>query len=62
MLLQTKDIMKKQPKKKYDKPVSLYPLKPEDALAAFMKIDPKKVERRNQKEEKKKQKAKEVNR
>jgi hypothetical protein len=23
--------------------VSLYPLKPEEALAAFMKIDPKKI-------------------
>jgi hypothetical protein len=28
--------------KKYDKPLSLYPLKPEEALAAFMKVDPKK--------------------
>jgi hypothetical protein len=37
--------MSKNKKKrgKYQKPVSLYPLKPEEALAAFMKIDPKKI-------------------
>ena len=29
---------------KYDKPVSLYPLKPEDALKAFMQVDRTKVE------------------
>jgi hypothetical protein len=29
--------------RKYDKPVSLYPLTPEEALAAFMKVDPKKI-------------------
>jgi hypothetical protein len=29
--------------RKYQKPVSLYPLKPEEALAIFMKIDPKKI-------------------
>jgi len=32
---------KKKPKKKYAKPLSLYPLKPEKALAIFMKINPK---------------------
>jgi hypothetical protein len=30
-------------KPKYAKPVSLYPLKPEDALAAFMKVNPKNI-------------------
>jgi hypothetical protein len=30
-------------KRKYNKPISLYPLKPEEALAAFMKVDPKKI-------------------
>ena len=44
--------MKKELKKKYDKPVSLYPLKPEEALSAFMKIDPVKFERRKRKDEK----------
>lgn len=29
--------------RKYAKPVSLYPLKPEDAISAIMKINPKKV-------------------
>jgi len=33
----------KRNKKKRSKPVSLYPLKPEEALAAFMKIDKKKL-------------------
>jgi hypothetical protein len=41
--------VKKESKKKYDKPVSLYPLKPEEALSAFMKIDPVKFERRKRK-------------
>ena len=30
-------------KKKYNKPISLYPLKPEAALSAFMKVDPKRI-------------------
>ena len=30
-------------KRKYTKPISLHPLKPEEALWAFMKVDPKKV-------------------
>ena len=34
---------RKKPPKTYDKPISLYPLKPEEALAAFMKINPKKI-------------------
>jgi hypothetical protein len=33
---------KKQPRKR-EKPISLYPLKPEAALAAFMQIDKKKL-------------------
>lgn len=33
----------KVPERKYAKPISLYPLKPEEALSAFMKIDPKKI-------------------
>jgi hypothetical protein len=32
---------KKKPKPKRLKPLSLYPLKPEKALAIFMKINPK---------------------
>ena len=28
---------------KYNKAVSLYPLKPEEALAAFMKVDHKRI-------------------
>lgn len=40
---------KTQKKKKYDKPVSLYPLKPEKALDAFMKVDPKKIKKRKKK-------------
>jgi hypothetical protein len=34
---------KEKTKEQYDKPVSLYPLKPEEALAAFMKVKPEKV-------------------
>jgi hypothetical protein len=37
---------KKKEKRKYEKPVSLYPLKPEKALEAFMKVDPKKVKKK----------------
>ena len=33
----------KQSKRKYAKPISLYPLRPEDVLSAFMKVDPKKI-------------------
>ncbi|MGP8153581.1 MAG: hypothetical protein ACLQBQ_05490 [Smithella sp.] len=33
----------KEKKEQYNKPVSLYPLKPEKALAAFMKVKPEKV-------------------
>jgi|GEM_PF-2230553 len=35
--------------RKYAKPISLYPLKPEEALSAFMKVDPKKLLIREQK-------------
>jgi hypothetical protein len=38
-----KQIKKRKPTKKYAKSVSLWPLKPEDALLAFMQIDPRKV-------------------
>ena len=34
---------KKKEKEQYDKPVSLYPLKVEKVLAAFMKVKPEKV-------------------
>lgn len=36
-------MMKKRLKRKYAKPISLYPLKPEEALSAFLKVDPKKI-------------------
>lgn len=36
---------RKASKKTYDKPISLYPLKPEEALAAFMKVNPKKIKK-----------------
>ena len=39
-------IKKKEKKEQYDKPVSLYPLKPEEALAAFMKVNPKKIRKK----------------
>jgi hypothetical protein len=32
-----------KPKEKYDKPISFYPLKPEDVLSAFMKVNPEKL-------------------
>jgi hypothetical protein len=41
---------KKKDKRKYKKPVSLYPLKPDEALDAFMKVDPNKVKKRKKKE------------
>jgi hypothetical protein len=37
---------KKKTKKKYAKPLSLYPLKPEEALRAFMQVDPSKVKKK----------------
>jgi hypothetical protein len=40
---------KEKTKEQYDKPVSLYPLKPEEALAAFMKVKPGKVMEKTQK-------------
>jgi hypothetical protein len=45
--------MKKQ-KRKYEKPISLYPLKPEEALSAFMKVDPKKIKAKRRKSKKSK--------
>jgi len=35
--------MPKSKKKRYSKGLSLYPLKPEEALTAFMQIDKKKL-------------------
>lgn len=35
----------KNSKRKYAKPISLYPLKPEEVLSAFMKVDPKKIKK-----------------
>ena len=43
---------KKEQKEQYDKPVSLYPLKAENALAAFMKVKPGKVIVKKQKRKK----------
>jgi hypothetical protein len=37
--------MKIKSKRKYAKPVSLYPLKPGEALAAFMQIKPERAKR-----------------
>jgi hypothetical protein len=39
-------------KRKYAKPISLYPLKPEEALWAFMNVDPKKIKARERKTKK----------
>lgn len=39
----TKLQKKKSKKKKYAERISLLPLKPEDALKAFMQVDPKKI-------------------
>ena len=41
--------MTEKKKKTYDKSVSLYPLKPEDALAAFMKVKPEKIDKKKKK-------------
>jgi hypothetical protein len=38
--------------RKYAKPVSLYPLKPEEALSAFMKVNPKKIVSNKRKDKK----------
>jgi hypothetical protein len=35
------DKKKQKKKKKREKPVSLHPLKPEEALSAFIKVNPK---------------------
>lgn len=40
------------------KPLSVYPLTPEDALAAFMQVDPEKVNRRLKEAEKRRNKRK----
>ena len=36
----------KKNQRKYDPPVSLHPLDPEDALRAFLQVDPEKVKER----------------
>jgi len=36
----------KKQQRKYAKRISLYPLKPEEAISALMKVDPKKVKRK----------------
>ncbi len=43
----------KKPKKKYAKPLSLYPLKPEEALKAFMEVDPEKIKKKERKKKEK---------
>ena len=43
MPIDKKNKKKDKPKKKYEKPVSLYPLTPEEALKAFIKVDPNKM-------------------
>jgi len=62
--MKTKEIKKTKLRKgtlrKYDKPVSLYPLKPEEALAAFMKVDPENVKKKERKLQKKRQKQKSI--
>ena len=35
--------VKKKRQRKYAKRISLYPLKPEEALSAFMKVNPEKI-------------------
>ena len=44
--------IEKKMERKYAKSISLYPLKPEEALSAFMKVDPKKVIKGEQKSKK----------
>lgn len=39
-------LKKKKKSQKYDKPISLYPLKPEKALKAFMEVDPEKINKK----------------
>ena len=36
----------KKRQRKYAKRISLYPLKPEEALSAFMKVSPQKIKKR----------------
>ena len=43
---------KKLPQKERMQPLSMYPLKPEEALTAFMEIDKKKLLRAEKKERK----------
>jgi len=51
MKIQYKMKPRKKQKRKRKGPLSMYPLKPEEALSAFMKIDPKKL-KKAEKEEK----------
>lgn len=43
--------------RKNEPPVSLHPLNPEDALRAFMKVDPEKVKERERKVEEQRRKT-----
>jgi hypothetical protein len=59
MVLEGEDVRLKKTehgnlKRKYAKPISLYPLKPEEALWAFMKVNPKKIKARAKKNEREK--------
>jgi len=51
----------RKPKKKYAKPLSLYPLTPEEAIRALLKVDPKKVEGEEKKVKEKGRKTKRKN-
>lgn len=48
--------MKAKSKKHKLKPISLYPLKPEEALKRFMQVDPEKIKRTERKEKKEREK------
>jgi hypothetical protein len=48
--------MKKAKSRNSFKSLSLYPLKPEEALSAFMQVDPSKVRLKNRKIQRKKAK------
>jgi hypothetical protein len=53
MVKRKKKNSKDLPSKKYAKPLSLYPLKPEEALKAFMEVDPEKIKKREKKKKRK---------
>lgn len=45
-MVKQKNKQKVKTKKKYEKRISLWPLKPEEALKAFMEVDPNKIKKR----------------